>query len=236
MAKLYWINVDAHTERRVHMECHLNDHGYLNQRVEALTPKRLPSNPGSRSELEYACLFSHFEALRLAGRESNADWALVSEDDIHICGLFDVSEIARSAPADAEILQLTSINAGIYEPWISGKVNHQKLWVPWKTHHSGTQFYAVKLVSILDKLRQVSVAMSLELEEHNSVKLNRYNFVHVADEYIYQLFRTYTSKIPFAFGDYKFGSYVNRDDEKFHRWSWPVVESFAKSSIVTEIH
>ena len=166
MTKIFWINVDSHIDRKNHMERQLNCHGYCQQRVSAMTPRQIPSHPGIRSELEYACLFSHLETLRLAMSLRDAEWALISEDDIYICGLFDISKISKSAPANAEVLQLTSINAGIYEPLIQILRTPDSLWLPWMRHHSGTQLYAVRVSSIEKALRQIDVEPSVELAKH----------------------------------------------------------------------
>ena len=192
MTKLFWINVDSHADRRSHMESHLDCLGYINQRVSALTPTQLPSHPEVRSELEYACLFSHLQALRVAASEWDVEWALISEDDIYVCGLFDISELSKTAPTDAEVLQLTSINAGIYEPLIENKRAPDNLWLPWKHHHSGTQLYAVNVQSVKQKLPQLGVEISVDLAKQRLVELGNFSFTHVADEYIYQLFKTYT--------------------------------------------
>ena len=183
---VYWINLDRSTERRKNMLTLLKDStfdGMSKHRVEAvdgtkMTEEKLrtifPIDLKKYTIKEYSCLLSHLKALTQFSK-SDSSLALILEDDVCLdykpYWQITIQECIRNAPADWEILQISS--------------NRYKKTDPTSLYSStvkytGAYSYVVNKKGVLRFLKQFHLDKS-----------------HEADYVLYDQMKSYTYKYPF---------------------------------------
>jgi GR25 family glycosyltransferase involved in LPS biosynthesis len=209
---IYWINLDRSYKRKEHMETVLNDPVFNNidkHRITAFDGKMNANNVmdnfvlEKRSKatiVEYATLLSHLNAIR-AFAESKYEIALICEDDINLdlkpYWKKTVKEIIGDAPSDWEIIQLYYILDNNFE--IPEKdytfIDNNNFIVINNTiiQHSKTVIHSFSLAAYIMKKK---AALSFINHFYKNDKYNLKNYLHVADYYIYKIFKSYTYKYP----------------------------------------
>ena len=128
----FWINVDSHVIRRTHIHGELSKHGINEKnRIKAYEPSTLPpirrKEPNYANELAYARMCSHMKA-QVEGLKTEAQWFLIIEDDmVFLEGLGGLESLIKSAPRDAEVLQLFCSNPNVY----GGLMASDSTFIPW---------------------------------------------------------------------------------------------------------
>jgi len=118
---IYWINLDRSNDRKTWMEKLFEDPVFLNipnERISAIDGKKpglidsfldIPKKQDGHTDVVYACLLSHLNAIRQFNNSSH-DIALIAEDDI--CLDFQqywktpIKKVIDNAPNDWDIIQL----------------------------------------------------------------------------------------------------------------------------------
>lgn len=114
--QIYYINVDAHLDRRAFMESQLQTLGLAATRIPAVTPAELassdieaacdPRRAGWILPMELSCSLSHVRAMN-ALLDSGGHHALVLEDDAVLSvGLPRFLAAFDARPADADVVRL----------------------------------------------------------------------------------------------------------------------------------
>ena len=102
--KIYFINLDRHPERRVHMEKQLA--GLDAERIAAIDARDWPETDTGLRRFERACLQSH-RAAWLRFLASQANFACFLEDDVHLSSDFALFVQAEDwIPHDADAAKL----------------------------------------------------------------------------------------------------------------------------------
>lgn len=217
---IYWINLNRAKERKKYMENLFKDSIFNNikkVRVTALDAKK--ENPRNkfiikqdmnllhdnkiRLDAEYACLFSHLEAIK---QFSQTDYkiALICEDDLSIeykkYWKKTISEVIENAPKQWEILKICSFfkfnkTYTFWEPFLRTNENIVKKNQKWLEHMPtikgdwGAVSYLIKN-SAAKKLMRIMAAPNNKYYLKNTL-------MHVTDAYIYQMLKTFIYKYPF---------------------------------------
>ena len=121
---IYWLNLDADTDRRFYMEeqfkyWNVNNHtrisGYDAREDDASEhlKGRIPDNV---SQTELGCCMSHLKAIKHFYEETDDEYCMILEDDVDFstvnCWNFTWQEFIGLAPYDWDCLQLTTICTG----------------------------------------------------------------------------------------------------------------------------
>lgn len=126
---IYYINMDAHVQRRLAMESHLSAlHVPYFQRISALTTETcnllMVESPCLRVNfLDIAIMCSHLQALHTAVNDphplaQNSDYFLVLEDDVRFLWAIDFDDLIAQAPTHFGSLQLMlSHRPHVEETW-----------------------------------------------------------------------------------------------------------------------
>ena len=208
---IYWINLDRSHKRREHMQKILNDPVFDNidkNRITASDGKNDPTimdnfileKKSDATIVEYATLLSHLNAIREFSK-SNHEIGLIFEDDITLDlkshWKKSVKEIIENAPSDWEIIQLYYIldyNFEIPEnEYTFIKNNNYIVMNNQIISHVRNKVSSYSLAAyIINKKTALRFI-------NNYYKNNKYllkNHYHVADIYIYKIFKSYTYKYP----------------------------------------
>jgi GR25 family glycosyltransferase involved in LPS biosynthesis len=206
----YWINMDRQTDRRDHMLkqfSKFSDFNFIRVRAynrdnvtSMIREKKLVPNGFQftrrpvgmpvwkfHRDLHYSyaeggCLLSHLKALEQISL-SNAEYAIVSEDDAHLDPRMysNLMRIIDTAPKNWDVLQLHTNNEDQSE-----HCRHLDIdWIHWFPHHWGTLCYVVRVTAAQRIISSVHV---------NAMKqtILPYRNILVADEFIYFKVNTYT--------------------------------------------
>ena len=121
---IYWLNLDADTDRRFYMEeqfkyWNINNHtrisGYDAREDDAAEylKGRIPDNV---SQTELGCCMSHLKAIKHFYEETDDEYCMILEDDVDFSIVrfwnFTWQEFFGLAPYDWDCLQLTTICTG----------------------------------------------------------------------------------------------------------------------------
>jgi len=122
--KVYWLNLDADTERRQYMEeqfkyweieNHVRISGY-DARDDDVSDNLKGRIPDNVSQSELGCCMSHIKAIKEFYENSDDDYCMIVEDDVDFstvnCWNFTWKEFIGLAPYDWDCLQLTTICTG----------------------------------------------------------------------------------------------------------------------------
>lgn len=203
---IYWINLERSSERRKNMENILKNINIKNQRINAIDGKMLSNNyiydrlkgiNKTRSKIEYACLLSHLDTIKIFSNSPYTN-ALILEDDISLeytkYWNESICDIIKNAPHDWEIIMLNYIYAEkmieLYTPNNDGKISSCQAYI---INKKGAQ-------KLINKI----------LLFNNKYTLNK-NFTHTADDYIYSSLKTYVYKYPYF-------TYSIENDSTIHDW------------------
>ena len=185
---IYWINLDRSAERRTNMIEMLSYFPVQNIRISAIDGKEasdskiqnmfITNNYGG-SKVEFACLASHLNTIRIFS-ESSYSIALILEDDMTLefskYWMKDINSIINEAPPDWDIIMLSYI-------WDSAFNNtytlNNGIW--------GTGAYLINMKGAKKLMRIIL--------ENNKFKL--YNRQPTADGFIYSMMKTYIYKFPY---------------------------------------
>lgn len=202
---IYWINLDTSVDRRKHMEKVLQDPVFdkipIKRRKAFDTKKRnietqfeiVTPSPHMKS-LHYACLFSHLDTIR-AFSKSKYKYALIFEDDLSLdykpYWKKTLREVIDNAPPDWGILQLGyGINHGNDLP--------KKEYTPMSlgNYHTAVAYLVSK-----------PAAIQFVKDYYHDGKYTLYNSIcQEADNFTFNVIKTYTYKYPFFTNDMSFSS------------------------------
>ena len=162
----------------------------------AVTPQSLPTivcdHPIFNTTHEIACLSSHLSLIRDLS-SLNLTYALLLEDDAILHNELNISDVVRSAPADWEILALSTSQKYYYDKYKVMAQSGGPDWLAWQSDYWGSYAYIVK-GSALKKLS------SRFWNSSNQLVLNElYDpFGMLADKVIFRMVKTYLSRFPWA--------------------------------------
>ena len=196
---IYWINLDRSTDRRAHMEKMLKEPTFNripNQRIVAFDGKKSSHkvfaklnilSAKKQTNVEYACLLSHMEAIRTFD-ESKNKFGLIFEDDATLefqkYWTKTTKEIMNKAPTDWEVIMLCYIYKDSSDPFYN--------WETTKTDYDkGTNYYS-GLAYIINKKGSAKIMHTYK----NGIYTLDKNTVHVTDSHIYKLTNSYAYKYP----------------------------------------
>jgi GR25 family glycosyltransferase involved in LPS biosynthesis len=214
--KCYWINKNSRIDRRMFMSAQFEVSGLDNERIQAIEPKTLfaihTGQQPRRKEAEYACVCSHIVALS-RGLKDGGEWFLVAEDDIEIPPNFEtvLEELTKTAPKDADILQLhTNHHPSVIELY-KQCVNEGKTFVEWN------EFWSTGLYLISRQASKLFLETVVRTKENRVVvDLSKQDYPHVADQLLYRICKTYTTTYPYITTQSKLGSDIHDEDVVFH--------------------
>ena len=211
---IYWINLDRSEERRLKMERLFLDPVFKNIetiRVSALDGRK-PETVFSRisnyrnpkfTDIEYACLLSHLEAIRAfaESKEPGREVAMIMEDDASLdykpYWREPVDTIISNAPPDWEVIQLSIISLVTQHPI-----------------YTTDKFY-----SCLSYIIRRKAAREFIKKVYNS-ETRQYSLLpsvrHISDHYIYEELKTYTYKYPLFTYPMKNDSTIHSEDLDYH--------------------
>lgn len=195
---IYWINLDRSTDRKQKMEEMFTDpifSGKPIKRIEAVDGKtvvlrdKIKMENKRNSDLEYACLISHLNAIKTFS-ETEYDTALIFEDDVTLefkkFWKTSLKQIIENAPPDWEIIQLCYIT--------SSTINSDYKLNNYKINQYGN------IASMAAYIINNSTAKKF-MNDTYDVNTKRYKLLdyhtHEADHYLYKCLRTYTYKYPY---------------------------------------
>ena len=202
---IYWINLNTSKNRYNNMVKILKQITINNIRINAVDGKLDPDNiiygkinnepQKHRTKIEYACLLSHLETIKIFS-ESDYTTALILEDDISLdfVKYWDksIKTIIDNAPNDWEIIMLNYIidNSNkitqIYTP------NNGDIW--------GTGSY------IINKKTAIKLIKSIYINNKYILDANK---THTADNYLFTSVLTYVYK-------YAYFTYPDDNDSTIH--------------------
>jgi len=238
--RIYWLNLDRCVDRRVNMEKMLSDPCFDN-----ITKTRISSVDGINDniynyliidekksiDVQYACLISHFNAMHhfsIVGEPGEI--ALIFEDDMTLdlkkYWTKTIREIAKDAPSDWDIIQLSYIVHNIpsrtYEAILYN--NSNALY--------GIGAYIMKYESAK---RFIEMMYNSIIEKYTFLKSREPSFVyHISDHYIYSFNKGYCYRYPYFIYAYDQASTVNTSHMDFHNRSRAQKEKFLEYEIETK--
>jgi len=228
---ILWINLEKHHDRRSHMQSILGSARHT--RICALGPSHVQGvkNTPDRDVKETACLCSHLEAMSVfVGEETTDEWVVITEDDITFPfgPSISTSKLEQSAPRDAEVLQLCTVNPYFYSR------RSAPLWTRWGPENYGTQAYAIKRSAAERILDIVGIdpskgTVSEQLASGATLYLDRLPGIAVADDCIYRTCSTYTCSVPIVIGVDAFGSDIHSDHLPLQARSWKAARQASES-------
>lgn len=203
------------------------------RRVCALGPSHVQGvkNTPERDVKETACLCSHLEAMSVwVGEEKTDEWVVITEDDIKFPfgPSISMSKLVQSAPRDAEVLQLCTVNPYFYSR------RSAPLWTRWGPENYGTQAYAIKRSAAERILKIVGIdpskgTVSEQLASGETLYLDRLPGIAVADDCIYRTCPTYTCSVPIVIGVEAFGSDIHSHHLPLQSRSWEAARQVSES-------
>jgi GR25 family glycosyltransferase involved in LPS biosynthesis len=209
--RILWINLDSSCERRSFMEEELKYMNYENHRFSAITPDRLQEilyNLKKKiSNSEFACLSSHLSVIRKC-LDFDDEWFCIMEDDMKLNCDINFNDLIKSAPEDAEILQLFTSNEGEIIKLSDVYDRTKSRWIKWKRNMWSAGVYLIKRNAIIKILKSVY--------DNEIIDLREIKTAYVADEVIYGLCETYTSTYPCAKSIIDLGSVIHPKHLKMH--------------------
>lgn len=196
---IYWINLDRSSDRRSQMESMFEDKafkGIPNQRISAFDGKKntklvfsklnIPF-PKKQTNIEYACLLSHLEAIRTF-HESENKVALIFEDDVTLefkqYWTKTVNQIMENAPSDWDIILLSYI--------YKDKTNKFFNWDTTTDDYDNATNYYSGISYLINKKGSSKIMKTYQ----NGIYTLDKDTNHVADSHIYQLTNSYAYKYP----------------------------------------
>ena len=196
---IYYINVDTHHERRKKMEMLFQDMSTKCIRINAVNGttqqdfilNKIDKCGNLISILEYACMLSHLETIKLIAEDSTIETALIFEDDVsldfQIYWKYSLDEIMANAPVDWEIIQLNYSmrpNRDVPEDLYTRNLT-------WSNGHSDyfcAQAYIIKKSACKKVIDTLYVTDKYVLPE---------NKTHHADQLLFSILTTYVYKYPY---------------------------------------
>jgi hypothetical protein len=191
---IYWINLDRSTDRREYMENLLQSSEFNNIpkiRVKAADGKTEKTEvfkkfnmvrQNNTSDIEYACLLSHMEAIRKFAESKHTGVALILEDDITLdykrFWKKTVRQITKSAPKDWDIIQLCYITKSL---------------TVYPTEEFSDSLYSAAAYIINKDAAKRFISQTYSNGKYH---LENTTKPHVSDVYIYEKLKTYTYKYP----------------------------------------
>jgi GR25 family glycosyltransferase involved in LPS biosynthesis len=195
---IYWINLDRSTDRKQKMENMFTDpifSGKPIKRIEAVDGKnvvlqdKIKMKNKRNSDLEYACLISHLNAIKMFS-ETEYDIALIFEDDVTLefkkFWKTSLKQIIENAPADWEIIQLCYNTTQVLTKDYT--LNNYK-----RDNYGGIACMAAYIINNNSAKKFINETYDPLSKRY---KLLDYH-THEADHYLYKCLRTYTYKYPY---------------------------------------
>jgi GR25 family glycosyltransferase involved in LPS biosynthesis len=224
-APVFWINLDADSQRRTYMERWLiwleldaqRVSGY-DGRIHDLRQYLAGHSPAALSQPEVGCVLSHLRAIRHFVEETEAEYAIILEDDVDFVSVefwtFNWKFFLSFVPYDWDVLQLAIINHKGVIPKL-----HPRQPTDFSTAaYAITRLYAQKLLQLHVQGERYKI--------DNGVKPRP-----VADELIYNAGKTYS--IPLLLYRTELGSHIQQHrvqtlykpcrDALYHFWTHQAV-------------
>ena len=192
---IYWINLDRSKDRKKWMEKLLEDPVFQNipnERISAIDGKspglvdsllNIPTKQDGHTDVVYACLLSHLNAIREFSN-SSYDVALIVEDDI--CLEFQqywknpIKKVIDHAPEDWDIIQLYY--------FVKDNFLNNEYTLNVDSEYNSTVAYLINKKGSKKIIDQVYV--------NNKYKL-KMEHPHSADNYLYRELTSYVYKYPY---------------------------------------
>jgi len=221
---IYWINLNRSVVRKRTMQSMLKDKvfdGIAQQRIVAYDGKYNPKSVFDKlnidnrkqTDIEYACLLSHLNTIRILN-ESSHEVALIFEDDVTLefkkYWKKSVREIMNNAPADWEIIMLSYIYSNdksvLFYDWRDSDIEYDK--------NSAHKYYS----SIAYLINKKGASKVMSIFNNNKYNLNS-GTAHTADVFTYQLLDTYVYKYPMFIYKTENDSTIHSDHLPLHEIS-----------------
>jgi len=206
--KYYWINIEDSVKRKEFMENQLNNLGYENIRINAITPDDLPDiledkppyfcgnnccllNNCNDCKFEFACNCSHLKAIQ-EGFNNGDEYFIVCEDDIFIPFEIDFENLIKNLPQDFDIFQMMVLDEGANDFLYNHFIETNEISIkynPYKSFYS-TGMYIITHNGASKMLDKLINKTSLKFD------LTNFNFLKQADYLLYLCVNTYTSSFP----------------------------------------
>ena len=207
---VYWINMDASTERRGHMETQLGAFKFHQRVASVPTYGKVIMNRASSAE-EASCLSSHLKAIDTFVHYGKGEWCVVCEDDVDLRGMDLFHErifyYVKSAPVNWQILQLHVIHPT--KSWLQPSLLR---WVRWKPEHYSTLIYVIRRGGgevVLNKAIHARVGPKTKW---------------IADYFLYKHAMTYSIDIPFFTDKTSLGSTIHPANLAMHAHNHDLIE------------
>jgi GR25 family glycosyltransferase involved in LPS biosynthesis len=230
---IYWINLDRAKDRHKYMTGLFKDKIFKNKKIirkkavdykEKNIADMMVTSDLRHTELEYSCLLSHLETIRLFS-ETNYKTALILEDDISLdykpYWVKTIQEVIDGAPKDWDILKLY-INPNCID-------KYTKLYTLWDANPR-VNFIGKKFKNSVPKKKMITedygcVAYLINNKAAKKIIKNIYHdkkYVladclkrHVSDYMIYKLLKTYVYRFPYFIFRKKNVSYIEVNRPKY---------------------
>lgn len=192
---IYWINLDRSEDRKTWMEKLFEDPVFQdirNERISAIDGKKhglidsfldIPKKQDGHTDVVYACLLSHLNAIRQFNNSSH-DIALIAEDDI--CLDFQqywktpIKKVIDNAPNDWDIIQLYYfVGDDFLKKEYTLNVNSE---------------YPSAVAYLINKKGSKKIIHGLYVNNKYKLKMEH---PHSADNYIYRELTSYVYKYPY---------------------------------------
>jgi GR25 family glycosyltransferase involved in LPS biosynthesis len=223
----YWINLNEATERRNYMERQFKSRGIKNKRIEAITPKDLPSvledkppfncgypdcikNGCKDCPIEYSVVCSHLKAIKEA-YDNGDEFFVICEDDIYFPFEIDIKRLMISIPAEIDIIQMMVISSGHTELFYNNFYKNKNLFIRYSPIIPSAGFYIMRrdgAKKILEKYIN---------KETGKYDLRNCEYLKLADVLIYQSCNTIVSTFPFCYPNINFKSQIHPDHYENHK-------------------
>ena len=188
---IYWINLDRSEIRRTNMTKLLSTINIPSHRIIATDGKNISDNDlyknfshiqKYRSKIEYACLLSHLNSIKIFTESSN-NIALILEDDISLEYLQywnkNICQIINEAPPDWEIIMLNYVSKTVLvETYTLNQSDLINCCQSYLINKKGAK-------KIIDSIYKNNI---FNLDDTR---------LHTSDNYIYGSLITYTYKYPY---------------------------------------
>lgn len=212
--ELHYINLDRCFERRENVERQCSKFNLTPIRHRAIESQQIEYTPCNTKE-EAACLLSHLSTHINIVRQKRCNWVLVAEDDVQLLGNPDWGAVIRSAPRNAELLQLCTMTSRAYD-------KGNPLWVPIKNGYYNIALYLIKTTAIKRCFRELRIGYNLVPYLKKSLPLVKGAYM-VADSYLFYMYKSYTCNYCFAICDTNLGSTIHESHLPMHKNAWSSV-------------
>lgn len=241
---VYYINLDASTDRRSQVESQLphavrvsavpsqdamtlikKGDVILKEPMKAISKGQRNVKTGEFLLTEVACALSHLKAIAMA-YDSGDDIALIMEDDMTLSNsiIQNWRTYIANAPTDWTMLQLFTSNNFLRQQ--ASHLDADDYWVAWTPLHYGACAYMLNregMRRILDNTRIQSSSPTATIADRSTKwRFDKYGLV-VADEVLYYYAKqVYSSTYPLVDLDLNFTSTISNNEYRKKRQIFPV--------------